>query len=237
MLSLRARVEKIFNGGYKAYMKQGIVIVMLAALFLAGCSGKADNDSVKAENTKDALQTDSVAATEQKEPTGTVIEINEEELVGLPGYSEELKIETLPVTALTVDAEHDEYNIMNIGRYKSTGNTKLAITDIKVFGSSNPGVENLGAYESGETLIVNLWCNADAISDAKLYIVPEVAKHKESYTPVECLYTMDMSAALISGIDQLFFEIELPEEISPGNYDFRFVCGEEEGYITFHLGG
>lgn len=234
-------------------MKRNLIFVLITALLLTGCSGNSE----KKENTQNSENSEyisgTVQTTDKDESKNDVSdssdvttnnkpveispeEILEEDIYDLPGFVV-TEAETLPVTAITVDETNDEYNIMNIAKYVSTGKTDLAITDIKVFSNSKPGVENIGSFKSGDTLLINLWCNTAARLDSVLYIVPEKAEHKDTYKPIECLYTYEMFSALESGEGQLFFEITLPENIASGNYELRFVCGTEEGYIPFHFGG
>lgn len=217
-------------------MKRCIIFVIITVLLTGfiGCS--AESDITESHSTagvsSDTSPVSGSADYTLLDPEDTYTD----NIYEVPGFIEEIKNETLPVTAITVDETNDEYNIMNIGRYNNTGKTDLAITDIKVFSASKPAIENLGAFDSGDTLIINLWCNTVASLDSTMYIVPEEAEHKDSYKQIEYLSAVDMFSAYITGEDQLFFEVELPENISPGNYDLRFVCGAEEGYITFHLG-
>lgn len=127
----------------------------------------------------------------------------------------------------------DEYFL---AKYVKTGNTDLAITDVKVFSNLNPGNTNVDAFKPGDTMMVNLKCSPEAARQSTLYIVPEGAKHKDSYTELECLAIYNMDSGFESGENQYFLEAELPAKLTSGVYELRFCCGGEEGYIPFYIG-
>lgn len=145
---------------------------------------------------------------------------------------------TRPQGTIIVDNvdKSEENDIFYLAKYVNTGKTDLAITDIMVFNVSKPGVTGIDAFKPGDTAIVNLWCNSEAIFDSVMYIVPEEAAHADSYLPEDCLLKYDMSNSLESGENQIAFEIEIPNKVIAGVYEFRFICGTEEGYIPFHIG-
>ncbi len=128
--------------------------------------------------------------------------------------------------------EEDQF----LAKYVKSSNTELGISKVKVYSSAKPGVQGLEAFEPGDTLLVNIWCNTDMRFNSTVYIVPRESKHKKSYDKIECLKIYEMFNAIPAGDGHLIAEIEIPSNTPAGVYELRFVCGSEEGYIPFHFG-
>lgn len=136
--------------------------------------------------------------------------------------------------AVTIDGTDE---IFYLAKYVETGDTELDITEIKVFSSGKPGVAGVDAFRPGESLLINIRCNTDALDSATMYIVHEEAEHKASYAHIECFSVHPMVTAFETGEGRIFMEVTLPEEFASGIYELRFCCdGEEEGYIPFYFG-
>lgn len=135
----------------------------------------------------------------------------------------------------TKDPDKEYVDIPILGKYKDTGDTELSITDITVFTNSRPGVSGLQSFKRGDTLIFNILCNPDAKFDASLYIVGEDTPHKSSYSKDEYAAKFDLISAMTSSDNLLVLDFEIPKGLISGVYEFRFTCGGEEGYISFHI--
>ena len=125
---------------------------------------------------------------------------------------------------------------VNLAKYVDTGDTSLNIKNIKVYSHDRPAVEGIDAFKPGDTAIVNLWCDAMSRFDAELYIVPMGAEHKDTYEKGEYVAKCELYTAFEESSDRITFEVPLPEGIPAHIYEFRFVCGTEEGYVPFHIG-
>ena len=142
---------------------------------------------------------------------------------------------TRPQGTIVVDDDNID-DIFYLGKYVSSGKTDLAITDIEIYTSSKPGVQGVDSLKPGDTVVVNLWCNTEARFDSVMYIIHEGVKHGNSYEPDYILLELDMSEAFEAGEGHLAFDFTLPDKVASSVYELRFVCGDEEGYIPFHIG-
>lgn len=185
-------------------------------------------------------------ATETAEPavsgstgavSGTTTGIATRPVVHIPVNTAVPDLPTLTETerpAVTIDGTDE---IFYLAKYVESGDTELDITEIKVFSSGKPGVAGVDAFRPGESLLINIRCDTDALDSATMYIVHEEAEHKASYAHIECFSVHPMVAAVETGDGQIFMEVVLPEEFASGIYELRFCCGgEEEGYIPFYFG-
>ena len=123
-----------------------------------------------------------------------------------------------------------------LAKYVDTGDTDLAIYDIKVFSNSRPGVAGLQSFKPGDTLIINVLCNIDARLESEMYVVREGTQNKSSYSKNEYIAKSELYTSFPSSENQLSFELKLPDKVNSAVYEFRFICGGEEGFIRFHIG-
>lgn len=158
-------------------------------------------------------------------------------------------VETLPPGTYFVDDSEDGgddpignqggtviEDMVNLAKYVDTGDTSLNIKDIKVYSENRPAVEGIDSFKPGDTAILNLWCDAMARFDAELYVVPMGAEHKDTYEKGEYVAKCELYTAFEESSDRITFEVPLPKGIPAHIYEFRFVCGTEEGYVPFHIG-
>jgi len=121
------------------------------------------------------------------------------------------------------------------GKYKNTGDTDLAITDVTVFNSSASGTDTILAAKSGDSLIFNLLCNPDATEKSAIYLVKEDTEHKDKYVYTDYEEEYLMFTAVKMSDNSAFIDVTIPTGLTPGIYEFRFVNGTEEGFIPLYI--
>lgn len=238
--------------------KEIIITLILMAILSTGCSkndtaGKSTDTSPVTKNEavipseNDENMTESAVSTisdETVSPTDIVSTDTNTEIFTSSTDTESPAItgatDTLP-TDIVITESSDEEDIGTLdpedfllGEYTPFGYTKLSITDIMVFNSSYPGEDNVVVFTTGDSMMINLWCNSEACMDSVLYVVPAGTEHKNSYTADEAIIIEDMFLFFESAAGQVVGEVTIPTVDKPGVYEFRFVCeGLEEGFISF----
>jgi len=125
-------------------------------------------------------------------------------------------------------------DVFSLGKYNDSGNTALSITTIDVYSNSDPGVKGLVNFDAGTLLLVNYWCDTTAAPLGDVYFVSADVEHKGSYSESEYAAKAKMFQGFVTGGGQFFVEVQLPANMTPGEYELRFCYGgEEEGFARY----
>lgn len=154
-------------------------------------------------------------------------------LCGCSDKDAEKKDNTTPAQTEAISEKSDE-NAFEAGKYVATGETPLKITKIEVFNSEYPGKKDAHEYTPGSSMFITLWCEDSPRNNSISYVVPEKTEHKSDYPSSTFIHKENMFFYYSTVPGQYSYELVIPENTDPGNYELRFVHGNvEEGYYTF----
>ncbi len=225
-----------------------IICVIFSLLILCGCSGSGDknNEEQTTVTTKKEVHFDDDSGVLMADGSGNFFldgePISSEEYENLKnaiiGDTASPVTEAETETAETIPSEPEDplKNDPSLGKYVDTGSTELDIRNHDIYISSEPGIKDVKTFSPGDTVLFNIWCSDTAYFDSYIYVVSKDTPHKDSYESGEYIHKQDMF--MFSPVDagQIFGDLTLPTNITPGIYEFRFVCGTEEGYIPYYIG-
>ncbi|MBE6708300.1 MAG: hypothetical protein E7578_03545 [Ruminococcaceae bacterium] len=235
-----------------------IVYILLSLLILCGCSDPSqkdkNNDTSKtelqsSESSKKEISFDDDSGVLMADGSGNYYydgePISSEEydkimqgIIDAP-VSEKTQVVT-DVSIVVPDEPSDTTDALkndpSLGIYVDTGDTELNITKHDIYNNSKPGEQGVKVFSPGDTMLINLWCSDTAYFDSVVYIVSKDTPHKDNYEKDE--YILKQEIFMFSPVDvgQVFGDITVPSEVTPGIYELRFVCGTEEGYIPYYIG-